>query len=509
MAGIHGSSPSGSEPSSVPGPAPDSASPSGCSASGRGIARRRRRRWLRAGGIVAGVAVLGAAGAGWALYARLDGNITPDEAAAAELARWERERPTALVKDARNILLIGSDSRSGEGNDRYGRDTGTERSDTTILLHLSAGRRSATAVSLPRDLMVRVPSCLRRDGTRGEPMFAMFNYAFQTGGSACTVRTVEKLTGIRVDHYVVVDFRGFKELVDALDGVPICLARPVRDEAAGLRLPAGRVTLDGEQALGYVRARKSLGDGSDTERMDRQQRFLAALVKKVRSDEVLLNPVKLYPVLDAATASLTTDPELASLRGLYELVRGVRDIPEERVQFLTVPREAYPLNANRDQLVRAEAEKLFDRLRRDLPVAVGGKATATGEEKTSGTDRAAGTELQESAVDSPSIASNSRIPGKAGERESAAPVPSGSASAFSASPTGGHYGTHSHDDVGKPGPAGEYRGKAGPGAGGGRDGIPGAEGTRALSPGRPPEPSPEASPAPTFRGKTAAEDTCG
>lgn len=336
-------------------------------------ARSRRgpvRRWARRGALGVGLILVAAAGAGWAVYAKLDSNITPDEAAAAELARYERERPTSLVRDAQNILLIGSDSRAGRANRRYGRDSGTERSDTTILLHLSAERRSATAVSIPRDLMVDVPGCRRRDGTRTEPMFAMFNYAFQKGGSACTIRTVERLTDIRIDHHVVVDFHGFKEMVDAVDGVEICLAKPIDDKAAKLRLPAGKVTLNGEQALGYVRARKSLGDGSDTDRMERQQRFLAALVHKVQSNNVLLNPVRLYPVLDAATSSLTTDPALASLRGLYELARGVRDIPTERVQFLTVPRESYIYNANRDQLVEPEAERLFERLRIDAPVKV-------------------------------------------------------------------------------------------------------------------------------------------
>jgi anionic cell wall polymer biosynthesis LytR-Cps2A-Psr (LCP) family protein len=159
-------------------------------------------------------------------------------------------------------------------------------------------------------------------------------------------------------------------MVDAVDGDEICLAEPIRDKAAKLALPAGRVTLDGEQALGYVRARKSLGNGSDTDRMDRQQRFLGALVNKAQSNNVLLNPVKLYPVLDAATSSLTTDPDLANLRGLYQLVRGLRDIPTERVQFLTVPRESYVYNANRDQLMEPEAEKLFERLRRDAPIEV-------------------------------------------------------------------------------------------------------------------------------------------
>ncbi|MDT9700711.1 LCP family protein [Streptomyces sp. P17] len=335
--------------------------------------RRRRRTWLRRVALGVGVAVLVAVGCGWAVYVKLDGNITPDSAAAAELARYESERPTSLVKNAQNILVIGSDSRSGDENRRYGRDSGSARSDTTILLHLSAGRQSATAVSLPRDLMVDVPACLRRDGKRTKPTFAMFNYAFQVGGSACSIRTVEKLTGVRIDHHMVVDFGGFKDMVDAVGGVEVCLKEPINDKAAKLRLPAGRVELDGEQALGYVRARKSLGNGSDTDRMDRQQRFLGALVNKVQSNDVLLNPVRLYPVLDAATSSLTTDPDLASLRGLYQLVRGVRDIPTERVQFLTVPRESYVYNSNRDQLVEPEAERLFERLRTDTPVEVSQK----------------------------------------------------------------------------------------------------------------------------------------
>ncbi|WP_239064302.1 LCP family protein, partial [Streptomyces sp. SID7958] len=408
---------------------------------GPGLVRRRRRRWMRIGALSAAGVLVAGAGAGWAVYAKLEGNITPDEAAAAELARFEKERPTSLVKDAQNILLIGSDSRSGDDNARYGRDSGTERSDTAILLHLSAERHSATAVSLPRDLMVEVPGCLRPDGKRTRPMFTMFNQAFAVGGSACAIRTVEKLTNVRVDHHVVVDFHGFKKMVDAVDGVEVCLRRPIEDKDAALSLPAGRVTLNGEQALGYVRARKSLGNGSDTDRMERQQRFLGALVNKVRSNDVLLNPAKLYPVLDAATSSLTTDPGLASLRGLYELVRGLRDIPTERVQFLTVPRESYVHDANRDQLVQPAARELFERLRGDAPlvVAQGAARSSTGK-------------------------SGSLSAGSSGEKAHGKP-----------------YGKPYDGDTQRDGKA---AGKA------------------------PGEPSDSTSPAPTFSGNTAAEDSC-
>ncbi|MER0423887.1 LCP family protein [Streptomyces microflavus] len=335
-----------------------------------GSASRRKRPWLRWAALGASFLVLVSAGAGWWLYKKLDGNITTDTSAAAELKVYEKERPTPVVMDAQNILLIGSDSRAGE-NSEYGRDDGgSQRSDTTILLHLAADRKSATAVSLPRDLMVEIPSCRTGDDKETRKRFAQFNSAFELGGTACTIRTVERMTGIRIDHHMVVDFNGFKEMVDAVDGVEICLPKAIDDKDAHLDLPAGRQTLNGEEALGYVRARKTLGDGSDTERMERQQQFLGALVNKMQSNGVLLNPTRLYPVLDAATKSLTTDPGLDSLRDLYDLVRSMRDVPTEQVQFLTVPRQPYRLDRNRDELVEPDAGELFKQLREDKPVAV-------------------------------------------------------------------------------------------------------------------------------------------
>ncbi|MFF9017900.1 LCP family protein [Streptomyces sp. NPDC014870] len=330
----------------------------------------RKRHWLRWTALGCSVVLLAAAGAGWWLYRKLDNNITTDTDAAAELRAYEKERPTPGALGAQNILLIGSDTRSGAGNTKYGKDKGTQRSDTTILLHIAAGRSSATAVSIPRDLMVSMPSCRTKGGTRTGEMFAQFNSAFEIGGTACTIRTVERLTAIRIDHHMVIDFRGFKKMVDAVDGVEICLKEPIDDKDAKLTLPAGRQTLHGEQALGFVRARKTLGNGSDTERMDRQQQFLGALVNKVQSNGVLLNPTRLYPVLDAATKSITTDPGLDSLRDLYDLARSMRAIPTEKVQFLTVPRRPYSYDANRDELVQPEASQLFKRLREDKPVTV-------------------------------------------------------------------------------------------------------------------------------------------
>ncbi|MFD3916720.1 LCP family protein [Streptomyces sp. NPDC058603] len=356
---------SGSEPSTgAPGPDDIDAAPAATPAN-------PRRHWLRWAALGTSVVILATAGAGWWFYQKLDGNITTDTTAATELHTYEKERPTPVALDAQNILLIGSDSRSGEGNSKYGRDDGgSQRSDTTILLHLAADRKSATAMSIPRDLMVEIPSCATPDGTRSRARFAQFNWAFEAGGAACTIRTVEKLTDIRVDHHMVIDFSGFTDVVNAVDGVEVCIDEPVKDVQARLELPAGRQTLDGEQALGFVRARHGIGDGSDTQRMDRQQRFLGALFKKVQSNGVLLNPARLYPVLDAATKSLTTDSGLDSLSDLYELARSMRSVPTEKVQFLTVPRQPYSQDPNRDELIESEAKSLFERLREDDPVSV-------------------------------------------------------------------------------------------------------------------------------------------
>ncbi|WP_406199106.1 LCP family protein [Kitasatospora sp. NBC_01560] len=332
--------------------------------------RRRRRRWLM---ITAGALAFLLVACGtllWIAYRKLDGNIQTDSATDRLLARLEAERPsrTAGAKGAENILLIGSDDRTG-ANASYG-EVGGQRSDTTILLHVSADRRHATAVSIPRDVMVTVPACEKPDGTRSRSALLQFNAAFETGGPACSIRTVEQLSGIRVDHYVILDFTGFKAMVDAVGGVEVCVPQAIHDKDAKLDLPAGRQTLHGEQALGYVRARETLGDGSDTQRMGRQQQFLAALIRKVQSQGVLLNPTRLWPLLDAATSSVKADGGLSSLGALYDLTQDLRGIPSANVVFLTAPRRPYRFDSDRDEFVQPQTTQLFTALRDDRPVAV-------------------------------------------------------------------------------------------------------------------------------------------
>jgi LCP family protein required for cell wall assembly len=382
------------------------------------------RRWLRWVALGSALLLVVGAGVSWLLYAHLEDNIHTDTGAEAELRRHMAERPPPGANGTQNVLIIGTDSRSGN-NDTYGADSGTARSDTVILLHLSAGRGSATAVSIPRDLMVNVPSCRKPDGHQTAAQFAQFNWSFAWGGAACAIRTVEHLTGIRIDHHVQLDFTGFKRMVDSVDGVEVCVPYPVHDRDAKLDLAPGRQLLHGEQALGYVRARHGFGDGSDTERMDRQQAFLASLVRRMQSNGVLFNPTKLYPVLDAATSSITADPGMNSLTKLYDVIRGLQRTPTDRIRFLTVPREPYADDYNRDQLVHPQADQLFAALRADQPVAVRTPApTATAEQPPQ--DRASG---------------NPAPPGPNGDgKSSAAPSPS-------ASPLPTYLGTTAAHDV--------------------------------------------------------------
>ncbi|MER7757096.1 LCP family protein [Kitasatospora sp. NPDC097643] len=380
---------------------------------------RRRRRWLM---ITAGVVAFLLVATGvllWIAYRKLDGNIQTDTTTDRLLARLEAERPsrTAGAKGSENILLIGSDDRSGT-NSSYGGEPGNQRSDTTILLHLAADRKHATAVSIPRDVMVTVPACEKPDGTRSKPGLMQFNWAFEMGGAACSIRTVEQLSGIRIDHYVILDFSGFKTMVDAIGGVEVCVPQAIHDKDAKLDLPAGRQTLHGEQALGYVRARESLGDGSDTQRMGRQQQFLAALIRKVQSQGVLLNPARLWPVLDAATSSVKADGGLSSLGALYDLTQDLRGVPSANVVFLTAPRRPYRYDSDRDEFVQPQTTQLFTALRDDRPVAV--RPPGSTPSPTAGADVSAGASAGASA---------SPVPGAGSDRAAGAPAsPSAGAS---------------------------------------------------------------------------------
>jgi LCP family protein required for cell wall assembly len=236
------------------------------------------------------------------------------------------------------VLLMGSDTRQGKQNRGYGKanEIGGERSDTTILLHVSADRSHAVAVSIPRDTLITLPVC-KKDGKEVGGNQGRFNEAIELAGPGCTLKAVQEMTGLPIEHFMVVDFGGFKRIVDAIGGVEICLAEDVNDSQSGLRLEKGTHVVNGEEGLAFVRARKTLGDGSDTSRIRRQQAFLSSTIRQVLSSDTLLNPVKLVNVLNAATESLTADPMLADLQNLQDLAVSMRALKPKDITFTTMP----------------------------------------------------------------------------------------------------------------------------------------------------------------------------
>lgn len=255
------------------------------------------------------------------------------------------KRPEAIVETDTspiNILIMGSDSREGEGNTGYGQVDG-QRSDTTLLVHIYGGRESALIASIPRDSLVTIPDCKNSKGENIKSSTQKFNAAFSIGGPVCTIKTVESLTNVRVDKFVVVDFNAFKRIVDAIGGVEICLVNPISDPikagAGGtdLDLPAGYSTLNGDQALQFVRARENLGDGSDLSRITRQQAFMGAMVRDMSKKGVLTNPGLVYQILNAITQSLSTNREWASVNTLQEFALSIGDLKPKNISMVTVP----------------------------------------------------------------------------------------------------------------------------------------------------------------------------
>lgn len=323
-----------------------------------------RQRVTRIASLTAIVVTLAVVFGGLFVYQKLSGNITGvDTDSLLGDDRPDKEVVETEELDPLNILLLGSDEREGQAANIGGESPGL--SDTTILLHLSADRERAYGVSIPRDSMVERPECYTPEGDTIPGELAMFNTAYALGGPGCTQRTVEQLTGIRVDHFVVVKFDGFEHMVDALDGVPLCVPEEVNDDVGKIYLPAGRYEADGKQALDYVRLRHELSENGDIGRMARQQVFLASMASKAISAGTLVNPPRLYKFLDAATKSLITDDELANLRDLASLANQVRNIGLDKIQFMTVPWEWYPEDPNRVQWA-PEATKLWSRLEQDL-----------------------------------------------------------------------------------------------------------------------------------------------
>jgi len=305
------------------------------------------------------LAVLTAAGVVIA-YEQLNGNIANGERIThnAEPPEYEGERGPL------NVLVMGSDSREGEDNDLGAEGATDERSDTTILIHVSADRKDAYGVSLPRDAIVDRPDCEVGGETIPGEDATMFNTAFSVGGAQCTIQTVEALTGIYIDHFVTIDFNGFKDMVDAVGGVEVCIPKDVDDDEHDIHFEAGTQELTGQDALNYVRERYVLSVTGDIGRMKRQQAFIASMVNKVMSAGTLTRPDRVYSFLDAATQSIAVDENLDSIGALVDLATQFQDTGLAHIKFVTVPFTEYEPDPNR-LVWTPEAEDLWERVRND------------------------------------------------------------------------------------------------------------------------------------------------
>ncbi|MFF5444990.1 LCP family protein [Streptomyces sp. NPDC012888] len=341
---------------------------------------KRRRALAVAAWTAAGVVVLGGAGLGY-FYVKFNGNLKSVDIDAA----LGKDRPADVDNGSMDILVLGSDSRGG-ANAEYGADDGgSARSDTAMIVHLYHGREKASIVSIPRDTLVTRPACTTTDGKNdpGGPR-RMFNESFTVGGAACAVKTVEKMSGIRMDHYIEVDFTGFKKIVDTLGGVEITTTKPIKDGASHLDLPAGTHTLDGEQALGLVRTRKSVGDGSDLGRIQLQQAFIKALIKQVKGIGVFDNPKKLLDLADVGTKSITTDKQLGDVKSLMGFAQGLKGIDAQDMHMITLPVVPDTRDPNRVAPLRKESGLVWDALLADRPIPAEATANSAGDKGTTG-----------------------------------------------------------------------------------------------------------------------------
>lgn len=330
-----------------------------------GSRRRGRRKAPQPGRTVARVIVaslvsLGlVTGVGVALvYAHWNGNLNRKD-----VSGLVTDRPDRSGGKEVNILVMGDDTRDGKGNRIDGEGGGG--SDTTILFHLSADREFAYGISIPRDTLVDRPACKKEDGSvTPAEAGAMWNEAYSVAGPSCTIQQFEDLTDILVDNYVVVDFSGFKDMVNALGGVEVCIPEKIVDEESGITLDAGTREISGDESLAYVRVRKGVegGDGSDPQRIKRQQAFMASMINTALRADVLAQPNRLAGFINATTKSLTTDFE--NIAQMADLARSFNGIGVDNIDFVTTPWEPAPTDPNRI-VWTSEVAKLWRLVRQD------------------------------------------------------------------------------------------------------------------------------------------------
>jgi LCP family protein required for cell wall assembly len=326
-----------------------------------------RRGLLGAIAIAAMVAVVGTSLVAYAQYRSVLDSIHRETVTAAMLGH--RPPYTAGL----NILIIGSDSRSGLGH-KFGSDVLGSRSDTSMLLHIAPGHTRADVISFPRDSMVPVLACSNdgqgHAGQTAQPgQLERLNATFSAGGAPCLWKTLEQETGIRIQHFVEVNFAGFQSIVNDVGGVEVCLPFAINNAQSRLHLSAGKHLVNGAQALAFVRLREDIGEGSDIQRIQRQQYFLAAVMQKLKTTGLLGQPGRVLAVVRDVAKSMTTDSGL-DLNTMLRIAESMKSLSSSAVQFITVPVVPYAGNPAAElSWEQPQSDRLFRAIEadRDLP----------------------------------------------------------------------------------------------------------------------------------------------
>jgi LCP family protein required for cell wall assembly len=397
--------------------------------------RSRARRRLKRISLTLAVLVLATGTAGYLYLRHLDHNIQHAPLRAAVALPPPPPGPTDHAgRSAMNILIIGTDSRAGL-NGAYGDtdNSGAGNNDVTLLLHIAPDRASAVAVNLPRDTLVDLPEC--KDPKSGEDFPAVkhrpLNESLGRGGPGCVTSTVESITQLKIDHYALVSFDGVKDLTNAVGGVPVDLCTPIHDRESHLNLPAGPQLLNGDQGLAFVRTRMAVQDGSSLGRFTMQRAFLAALVRKVDSAGTLLDPTTAFPVIEAATRSITVDDAIAGTTRLVGLASELSGIKPGAVQFVQ-PEMHYtgddpdPALREKAAFTQPAADQLFQLVREDRPLTRQPAPTASDSASAS-----ASTSASASPSNSPSTTASATASASVAPTDDASPTGS-----VSAAPTG-------------------------------------------------------------------------
>ena len=332
-------------------------------------------------------------GAGAFTYAHFNGSINTFSNSGLSADRPAEAKANAQGQRPENILLVGSDSRDNGNNAFGGGATGDgARSDTSILLHVYADHQHAVGISIPRDMMVNMPACQidPNDPNKGHTRAQQnqFNAAFAVGNTpqgnvACEINTIESISGIRVDHTVVVGFAAFAKLTDDIGGVQVCVPKDVSDAGGdNITLHKGIQTVKGQTALDYVREREGLGDGSDIGRTRRQQAFLGSMIKKVESDGVMNDPRTLSAIFNDALKYAQFDPDLGSLSALTSFAESIKGIDPSHIQFMTLPGH-YRTQDGRVEMDPVAAGVIWNHLKSDTLLDGSGASGSAGAPATS------------------------------------------------------------------------------------------------------------------------------